>query len=302
MSFEFPPYVPPTPDPDAPAPDPVDPAVPLNPPMVGTASPFFRVDGQNRDLVVQSMRTWFARVFLPWVDAWSLFWANWRTKLIADWVAWRDATVSYLNDWIDAASSWIDEHTIKTISASATTLDPGDPATATISGTINDVEIEFGIPRGADGVDGDPGPPGPPGIAEPGAGFTDLHTLAAYGDPGDTHEGVLTPSPSMVGAYTLSGPDGGLWVRIYAGESYMIADRGRLPGEPIDVESDHGVLLDYVLQPGTTGSEVKTLSPAVMMAHGGSAFWVSVRNTNPTPVTAPGGGHSVIVNWRVFLE
>jgi len=146
-----------------PAPDPVLQDVPLNPPMIGTADPFNRVDGQNRDTVIAAIRAWFRKIFLPWLAAWTEFWTNWRTKLINDWNTFRLSIVNWLNGWTHAIEVWIDdvltqmenyilEHTINTISiGEIATGAPGSYADASITGTINDVVVNFTIPRGYNG-------------------------------------------------------------------------------------------------------------------------------------------------------
>lgn len=78
------------------APAPLSPTVPLNPPMVGTASPFHHVDGQNRDLILEAIRTWARGPFLEWVGLWRQYLIDW-SQGNADWLnTWSDAVVAYV--------------------------------------------------------------------------------------------------------------------------------------------------------------------------------------------------------------
>lgn len=58
-------------------PAPVSPLVPLNSPMVGFASPFGHADGQNRDLILEAIRTWASVNLVTWSAAWQAFFLQW---------------------------------------------------------------------------------------------------------------------------------------------------------------------------------------------------------------------------------
>lgn len=83
--FDYPPL-------DGPDPVPISPTVPLNPPMVGEASPFDEVDGQNRDLILQSIRVWSRTSLRNWTAAWQ---------------ARLTALIAWLNGWVVAADQYI---------------------------------------------------------------------------------------------------------------------------------------------------------------------------------------------------
>ncbi len=105
-SFDYPPL---TPDPD---PAPLSPSIPLNPPMVGEASPFEHVDGQNRDLILESIRAWIRTSLLRWTTAWQNYLVYWL-GLVSTW----------LNEFVSEADSYITEHAISGYSWRTTTTD-----------------------------------------------------------------------------------------------------------------------------------------------------------------------------------
>lgn len=123
-----------------PTPAPLSPNVPLNPPMIGEATPFDRVDAQNRDIILEAIRAWARGPLREWTTKWQYA----LVKFILDVTAWLNRVIKGMWEYIDA-------HTIKSLKAFATTLNPGQPATATITGTINDPEFRFGIPKGDPG-------------------------------------------------------------------------------------------------------------------------------------------------------
>ncbi len=87
---------PPLPAGDNPAP--LSPSIPLNPPMVGEASPFTPVSGENRDTILSSIRAWIRGPLLGWSTAW-------QTRL----TAWLTGTTTWLNGWNSAISSYVTE-------------------------------------------------------------------------------------------------------------------------------------------------------------------------------------------------
>lgn len=87
---------PPAPDANAPAPLPT--TVALNPPMVGTASPFERVDGQNRDLILEAIRAWARGPLVDWAGGWQNSLIEWLGDT-SNWLeTWNDETVRYVQD------------------------------------------------------------------------------------------------------------------------------------------------------------------------------------------------------------
>lgn len=135
---------------------------------------------------------------------------------------------------------------------------------------------------------------GPPGIADVGAYDLTTASLAPYGDPGDTHEGVMVGQPNMVGAYVIT-TTSRCWVRVYASEAYMLADATRDILTPLTISDDHGCYLDYVAIPGALD---KTLTPGIQFTDVGGGLWISVKNTNVTTPTAIG----IHFDYRIFRE
>lgn len=76
------------PHPPVEVPDSLPRSVALNPPMVGTASPFERVDGQNRDLILEAIRAWARGPLFEWADGWQ-----------KDLIKWLDDTENWLDSW-----------------------------------------------------------------------------------------------------------------------------------------------------------------------------------------------------------
>ena len=111
--FTYPPL---NPDPD---PAPLSPTIPLNPPMVGESSPFDHVDGQNRDLILESIRTWIRTALLVWTSKWQDYLVYWLA-LVEAW----------LEGFITAAEAYITEHAVAGYSW-RTTVTPINPAGTT---------------------------------------------------------------------------------------------------------------------------------------------------------------------------
>lgn len=122
--FTYPPI---TPDPD---PAPLSPTIPLNPPMVGEASPFDHVDGQNRDLILESIRAWVRNQLRAWTTAWQAYLVYWL-KLVEDW----------LNAWAQAADEYITAHAISGYSWRTTATPIAATGTTTVE--ILGVDQEF---------------------------------------------------------------------------------------------------------------------------------------------------------------
>lgn len=122
-SFDYPPL---TPDPD---PSPLSPTIPLNPPMVGEASPFDHVDGQNRDLILEAIRSWIRHPLRDWTTAWQNYLVYWLA-LVSAW----------LNDFVTAADEYITEHAISGYSwrTTATNINPTGTTTVTFTGVDTD--------------------------------------------------------------------------------------------------------------------------------------------------------------------
>lgn len=76
------------PHPPVSVPQPLPTTVEFNHPMVGTASPFERVDAQNRDLVLEAIRAWARGSLMDWASAWQ-----------AGLAAWMGDTNSWLDTW-----------------------------------------------------------------------------------------------------------------------------------------------------------------------------------------------------------
>lgn len=135
---------------------------------------------------------------------------------------------------------------------------------------------------------------GPAGIADLGDFDLTTPTLEPTGDPGDTYEGQLTPFPQMVGAFVLD-TDWSCWVRVYASEAYMIADRVRDVTTPLNIADDHGCYLDFVSIPGEL---TKTLTPGIMFTNIGEGLWISIRNQDVNDPAAV----SIHFEFRTFRE
>ena len=84
------------------APTPLSPTVALNPPMVGTASPFDRVDGQNRDLILESIRAWARTSLMQWAGDWQDGITGWSGSLGAWLEAWNTEVARYAQDVMSA--------------------------------------------------------------------------------------------------------------------------------------------------------------------------------------------------------
>ena len=99
-SFSYPPINP------VPDPAPLSPDIPLNPPMVGTSSPFDHVDGQNRDLILESIRTWIKTSLLGWTTSWQSTLINWLA-LVTTWLnGFETAAAAYIDTYAVAGYSW----------------------------------------------------------------------------------------------------------------------------------------------------------------------------------------------------
>ena len=69
--------------PTPPTPTALSPLVPLNSPMVGFASPFDHTDGQNRDIILESIRAWASQNLLTWSGSWQTFFTGWIASISA---------------------------------------------------------------------------------------------------------------------------------------------------------------------------------------------------------------------------
>jgi len=103
-------------------PDVLSPDVPLNPPMVGNASPWIPVDGQNRDLILASIRAWVYRSLLPWTTAW-------QTQL----TDWEQAIEDQLDAWMVLADSYITAHAVAGLSFRTTVTDIAGTGTTNVT-------------------------------------------------------------------------------------------------------------------------------------------------------------------------
>lgn len=108
------------------APDVLSPNIPLNPPMVGTASPFIHVDGQNRDLILESIRTWVRVSLLPWTT-------NWQTQL----TDWETDAAEQLNAWMTLADAYVTEHAIAGLSFRTTETPIASEGTTDVTLTVD---------------------------------------------------------------------------------------------------------------------------------------------------------------------
>jgi len=88
------------------APDVLSPNLPLNPPMVGTADPWIHVDGQNRDLILESIRTWVRVSLLPWTTLWQTQLTDWESEAAAQLNAWMELADAYITEYAVAGLSF----------------------------------------------------------------------------------------------------------------------------------------------------------------------------------------------------
>lgn len=134
-----------------PTPSPLSPDVKNIPPLAGTSSPFIRVDGQNRDIILEALRRWLQYVLMAWTKVWQLT----LVKFIKDTETWLNVQITAMWDYIksfrDYMWEYIDEHTLKSWSATTETGNPGTDAEVTITGTLSDPILNFVIPRGLTG-------------------------------------------------------------------------------------------------------------------------------------------------------
>ena len=90
------------PHPPVTVPEPLPRSVALNPPMVGVASPFDRVDGQNRDLILEAIRAWARGPLLDWATAWQSSHTEWMGSTEAWLDSWNAETSAYVQRVLDA--------------------------------------------------------------------------------------------------------------------------------------------------------------------------------------------------------
>lgn len=130
MADEFT-YPPLTPDPE---PAPLSPTVPYNPPMVGDSSPFDHVDGENRDSILESIRTWARHPLRNWTTAWQSYLAYWLT-----------AVEGWLNTFAVDASAYITTNAIPGFAWWYTTgtLNPTTGGSATVLITIPNGSVHY---------------------------------------------------------------------------------------------------------------------------------------------------------------
>lgn len=88
------------------APDVLSPNIPLNPPMVGTADPWRHVDGQNRDIILESIRTWVRVSLLPWTTLWQTQLTDWETQAADQLNAWMELADAYITEYAVAGLSF----------------------------------------------------------------------------------------------------------------------------------------------------------------------------------------------------
>lgn len=116
---DFDPVPPPLDLPDVPAV--LSPSIPLNPPMVGSVNPFQHVDGNNRDLILEAIRTWIRVSLLPWTT-------SWQEQL----TAWEGDAETQLDAWMVAADAYITAHAISGYSFRPTVTDIAPTGTTNV--------------------------------------------------------------------------------------------------------------------------------------------------------------------------
>lgn len=131
---------------------------------------------------------------------------------------------------------------------------------------------------------------GPAGIADLGSFDFTTGSLSA----GAAYQGAMADQPAMVGAFTVS-TDLPAWVRVYASESYLLADDARAITTPLNIADDHGCYLDFV---ATSPELSKTLTPGVQITDLGVGVWLSITNTDPTDAQTV----SIHFDYRTFRE
>jgi hypothetical protein len=113
----------PTPPPlDLPAvPAVLSPSIPLNPPMVGSINPFQHVDGNNRDIILEAIRTWVRVSLLPWTT-------SWQEQL----TEWEGDVATQLDAWMVLADDYITAHAISGLSFRSTVTDIAPEGTTNV--------------------------------------------------------------------------------------------------------------------------------------------------------------------------
>jgi hypothetical protein len=119
MATDFDPVPPPL---DLPAvPSVLSPSIPLNPPMVGSVNPFVHVDGNNRDLILEAIRTWIRVSLLPWTT-------SWQDQL----TEWESDVETQLDAWMVLADAYITAHAISGYSFRPTVTDIAPAGTTNV--------------------------------------------------------------------------------------------------------------------------------------------------------------------------
>lgn len=111
-------------------PDPLPDTVALNPPMVGTASPFIRVDGQNRDLILEAIRAWARGPLSDWSAAWQ-----------TDLTKWLNDTDEWLDEWNTEVSRYVEDVLDAVINNS---IEVQDPVVAELINDLSSLSFQAG--------------------------------------------------------------------------------------------------------------------------------------------------------------
>lgn len=124
------------PHPPVELPTPLSPTVPLNPPMVGAASPFDRVDGQNRDLILEAIRAWARGPLRDWSGAWQVSLVEWLSNT-NNWLdAWNLETMRYVQEALDAVVN--NSITLQDAVMEAIVNDPASSVSTTLEARYGD--------------------------------------------------------------------------------------------------------------------------------------------------------------------
>lgn len=79
-------------------PAPLATTVSLGPLMAGFGSPFDHVDGQNRDMILEAIRTWARNDLRDWTEKWQSHLTEEQTRTVQWLNSWAESTVTYVTN------------------------------------------------------------------------------------------------------------------------------------------------------------------------------------------------------------
>lgn len=294
----------------------LSPRVPLNPPMVGEATPFEHVDAENRDLILESIRTWVWRNLLPWTT-------SWQDQL----TAWEGDAETQLNAWMGLADAYITEHAVSGLSFRTTTT-PIAPAGTTTVVLVVDQDLR---PIVVGDLVLDEAPDGNYGIvtsiADPthavvtyvgsllgpnGLSFRTTASAIAGAGTSDVVLGIVVGWPPLVGDLVVNQTSGNF------GQVTIVIDTthatvvyvGSLLG-PVGPQGNPGVVQSVVAGANVTVNDTDPANPIVSAAVGGGAnYYTDPVVMNAAAASFPNGtigilaseGHNLLTSSWIITD